>query len=251
MDFDFKNPVHFIALLLVLLSFLMFVVVPIFTYFGMFGDVASTTAQLNEFPEGFKIVFEIFALLLQLTLVLILFVIVPFVWYKIVNKFSLPQMTDAIRLKKDRIDMAFVYGILTAAVMLGIVIGVGVLLTLLGFDLENAGNIQDIEQIFSIPATFILITIQPVAEELFYRGFLLEKLEKISSAPVAIASTAVLFGLAHLTTGNVYPALLTGIAGAVLAVLVIKTKNLTAAIIAHILFNVASFAMYTLGQSIV
>jgi membrane protease YdiL (CAAX protease family) len=251
MDFDFKNPAHLIALFLLILSFLMFVAVPIFTYFGMFGDVASTTAQLNEYPEGFKIIFEIFALLMQLTLVLILFVIVPFVWYKLVNKFSLSQMTDAIRLKKERIDMAFVYGVLSAAVMLGIIIGIGIILTLLGFDLEDAGNIQDIEQLFSIPATLILITVQPVAEELFYRGFLLEKLEKLSSAPVAITGTAILFGLAHLTTGNLYPALLTGIAGAVLAVLVIKTKNLTAAIIAHILFNVASFAMYTLGQSIV
>ena len=251
MDFDFKNPTHLIALFLLILSFLMFVAVPIFTYFGMFGDVASTTAQLNEYPESFKFVFEIFALLMQLTLVLILFVIVPFVWYKMVNKFSLSQMIEAIRLKKERIDMAFVYGVLTAAVMLGVIIGIGIILTLLGFDLEDAGNIQDIEQLFSIPATLILITVQPVAEELFYRGFLLEKLEKISSAPVAIAGTAILFGLAHLTTGNLYPALLTGIAGAVLAVLVIKTKNLTAAIIAHILFNVASFAMYTLGQSIV
>ena len=251
MDFDFKNPTHLIALFLLLLSFLMFVAVPIFTYFGMFGDVASTTAQLNEFPDSFKIVFEIFALLLQLTLVLILFVIVPFVWYKMVNKFSLSQMIAVIRLKKERIDMAFVYGVLTAAVMLGIIIGIGIILTFLGFDLENAGNIQDIEQLFSIPAMLILISIQPVAEELFYRGFLLEKLEKISSAPIAIGVTAVLFGLAHLTTGNLYPALLTGIAGAVLAVLVIKTKNLTAAIIAHVLFNVASFALYMLGQSIV
>ena len=251
MDFDFKNPMHLIALFLLLLSFLMFVAVPIFTYFGMFGDVASTTSQLNEFPDSFKIVFEIFALLLQLTLVLILFVIVPFVWYKMVNKFSLSQMIAAIRLKKERIDMAFVYGVLTAAVMLGIIIGIGIILTFLGFDLEDAGNIQDIEQLFSIPATLLLITIQPVAEELFYRGFLLEKLEKISSAPVAIGGTAILFGLAHLTTGNLYPALLTGIAGAVLAVLVIKTKNLTAAIIAHILFNISSFALYMLGQSIV
>ena len=251
MDFDFKNPMHLIALFLLLLSFLMFVAVPIFTYFGMFGDVASTTSQLNEFPDSFKIVFEIFALLLQLTLVLILFVIVPFVWYKMVNKFSLSQMIAVIRLKKERIDMAFVYGVLTAAVMLGIIIGIGIILTFLGFDLEDAGNIQDIEQLFSIPATLLLITIQPVAEELFYRGFLLEKLEKISSAPVAIGGTAILFGLAHLTTGNLYPALLTGIAGAVLAVLVIKTKNLTAAIIAHILFNISSFALYMLGQSIV
>jgi hypothetical protein len=102
-----------------------------------------------------------------------------------------------------------------------------------------------------MPATLILITVQPVTEEIFYRGFLLEKIEKMSSSFAAIGITGILFGLAHLTTGNIYPALLTGIAGVILATLVIKTKNLTAAIIAHILFNVASFAIYTLGQSIV
>lgn len=251
MDFNPKNLIHLIAVFLVFLSLLMFVAVPIFTYFGTFGDISSTTSQIGEFPEGFKIVFEIFALLMQLTLVIILFVIVPFVWYKIVNKFSVKQMKEAIRLKKEQLDMSIIYGIITAAIMLGVVMGVGALLSVLGFNLENASNIQDIEQIFSIPATLILIAFQPIAEEIFYRGFLLEKLEKISSAPVAIGVTAVLFGLAHLSTGNIYPALLTGIAGAILAVLVIKTQNLTTAIIAHVLFNVASFSIYILGQSFV
>ena len=251
MDLNLKNPTHLIAVFLVLLSLLMFVAVPIFTYFGSFGDVTSATSQIGEFPEGFKIVFEIFALLMQLTLVAILFVLVPFVWYKIVNKFSIRQMIEAIRLKKDQMDMALIYGIVTAAIMLGVVMGVGALLSVLGFNLENASNIEDIEQIFSIPTTLILIVFQPIAEEIFYRGFLLEKIEKISSPLIAVTITSILFGLAHLTTGNIYPALLTGIAGAILAVLVIKTQNLTTAIIAHILFNVASFTIYTLGQSFV
>lgn len=251
MDFNFKNPTHLIALFLVLISLLMFVVVPIFTYFGMFGDITSTTGQLEQFPESFKIIFEIFTLLLQLTLVVILFVLVPFVWYKLVNKYSISQMIEAIRLKKDHLDLSFIYGIITAAIMIGVVMGLGVILSLLGFDLENASNIQDIEQLFSVPSTLILIAFQPIAEEIFYRGFLLEKIQKISSAPVSVAVTAILFGLAHLTTANIYPALLTGVAGVILAVLVIKTKNLTAAIIAHILFNVISFSLYTLGQSFV
>ncbi|MBS3778587.1 MAG: CPBP family intramembrane metalloprotease [Candidatus Thermoplasmatota archaeon] len=251
MDFNQKNPTHLIAVFLVFLSLLMFVAVPIFTYFGSFGDMTSTTSQIGEFPDGFKFVFEIFALLMQLTLVIILFILVPFAWYKIVNKFSLDQMKEAIRLKKDQIDMTVIYGIITAAIMLGIVMVIGALLSVLGFNLENASNIQDIEQIFSIPAMLVLIVFQPIAEEIFYRGFLLEKLEKISSAPVAIVITAVLFGLAHLSTGNIYPALLTGIAGAILAILVIKTQNLTTAIIAHILFNVASFSIYILGQSFI
>jgi hypothetical protein len=251
MDFNFKNPTHLVALFLLLLSFLMFVIVPIFTYFGMFGDITSTTTQFENFPEGFKILFELFTLLLQFTLVIILFVLIPFLWYKIVNNYSLDNIKKTLRLKKERLDMSFVYGIITAAIMLAMVTGIGAILALLGFDLENAGNIQDIEQFFSMPATLILITVQPVTEEIFYRGFLLEKIEKMSSSFAAIGITGILFGLAHLTTGNIYPALLTGIAGVILATLVIKTKNLTAAIIAHILFNVASFAIYTLGQSIV
>lgn len=251
MDFNFKNPTHLVALFLLLLSFLMFVIVPIFTYFGMFGDISSTTTQFQNFPEGFKILFELFTLLLQFTLVIILFVLIPFLWYKIVNNYSLDNIKKTLRLKKERLDMSFVYGIITAAIMLAMVTGIGAILALLGFDLENAGNIQDIEQFFSMPATLILITVQPVTEEIFYRGFLLEKIEKMSSSFAAISITGILFGLAHLTTGNIYPALLTGIAGVILATLVIKTKNLTAAIIAHILFNIASFAIYTLGRSIV
>lgn len=251
MEFDYKNPSHLVALFLLFISFIMFVAVPIITFFGVFGDMESTTTMLQEYPEGFKIIFEMFALLLQLTLVIILFVLVPFVWYKLVNKFSITQMIEAIRLKTKNVDMALVYGILTAAITFGVIIAFGVILSLLGFDLENASNIQDIEQIFSVPATLILITFQPITEEIFYRGFLLEKIEKISSAPVAIIITSILFGLAHLTTGNVYPALLTAVAGGIFAVLVIKTKNLTSAIIAHIIFNVASFTIYTLGQSII
>jgi membrane protease YdiL (CAAX protease family) len=251
MEFDYKNPAHLVALFLLFMSFIMFVAVPIITFFGFFGDMESTTAILQGYPEGFKIIFELFALLLQLTLVVILFVLVPFVWYKLVNKYSIKQMVEAIRLKKQNLDMAFVYGIITAAITFGVIIGIGAILSLLGFDLENASNIQDIEQIFSIPATLILITFQPITEEIFYRGFLLEKIEKVSSAPVAVIITSILFGLAHLTTGNIYPALLTAVAGGIFAVLVIKTRNLTSAVIAHIIFNVTSFTIYTLGQSII
>jgi membrane protease YdiL (CAAX protease family) len=251
MDFNFKNPVHLIALFLLALSFLVFTVVPIFTYFGMFGDVTSATSQLGELTEEFKIFFEIFALLIQFTLVIILFVFIPFIWYKLVNKYSPSQILSALRLKKEKLDMSIVYGIITTALMFGVVIAIGIILTLLGFNLENASNIQDIEQFFSLPATFILIIFQPITEELFYRGFLLEKIEKLSSAPTAIIITSILFGLAHLTAGNIYPAILTGLAGAVLGIVVIKKQNLTIAIIAHIFFNVASFSLYILGQSLV
>jgi membrane protease YdiL (CAAX protease family) len=251
MDFDLRKPTHIIAVFLLFISFFMFIIVPIASFFGFFGSLETSTSQLEQFPEGFKIIFEIFTLLIQLTLVIFLFVIIPFVWYKLVNNYSFVQMLEAIRLKKERLDMAFVYGIATAAITLGTIMVIGLIFTFLGFDLTDASNIKDIEQIFSTPITLVLITFQPITEEIFYRGFLLEKIEKISSTPVAVTVTSVLFGLAHLSVGNVYPAFLTAIAGVILAVLVIKTQNLTAAIIAHILFNVSSFTLYILGQSLI
>ena len=94
MEFNYKNPSHLVALFLLFISFIMFVLVPLITFFGVFGDIESTTNMLQEYPEGFKIIFELFALLLQLTLVIILFVLVPFVWYKLVNKFSINQINN-------------------------------------------------------------------------------------------------------------------------------------------------------------
>lgn len=251
MDLDLRKPTHLFAVFLLFLSLFMFVLVPIASFFGLFGTIASSTEQLPQIPEGLKIIFEIFTLLIQLTLVIFLFVVVPFAWYKLVNTYSLSEMLEVIRLKKEKLDMAFVYGFVTAAITLGVVMIFGILFTVLGFDLSDASNIKDIEQIFSLPVMLILITFQPITEEIFYRGFLLEKIEKLVSPSAAVLITAVLFGLAHLSMGNVYPAFLTAIAGIILGVLVIKTKNLSAAIIAHILFNVSSFTLYTLGQSII
>ena len=86
-------------------------------------------------------------------------------------------------------------------------------------------------------------------EEIFFRGFLLDKIKVISDQKTAIILTSFIFGIAHLTYGNVFPALMTGILGLILAYMVIKTKNLTTAIVAHILFNLTSVVLYFAGQS--
>jgi membrane protease YdiL (CAAX protease family) len=94
----------------------------------------------------------------------------------------------------------------------------------------------------------ILIIIQPIAEEIFFRGFLLDKFKNLFGKNIAIFFSSLLFGLAHLSYGNIYPAILTFIIGLLLAVLVVKTKNLYSSIIAHILFNLISFSIYILGR---
>jgi hypothetical protein len=146
--------------------------------------------------------------------------------------------------------MAFLWGVITAIVAFVIVIAVGSALTVFGVDVENSSNIQDLEMFFSIPSILFLITLQPIAEEFFFRGFLLEKLNAVHSPVLGIAGSSLFFGIAHLTYQNLYPALMTGLIGILLAVLVWKTKNLTAAIIAHVLFNIASFTFYLIGKEL-
>ena len=90
---------------------------------------------------------------------------------------------------------------------------------------------------------------QPIGEEIFFRGFLLDKINAMAGRETAIVLTSILFGMAHLTYGNIYPAILTGILGLILAYMVLKTKNLVTAIVAHIFFNVASVTLYIIGQS--
>ena len=74
----------------------------------------------------------------------------------------------------------------------------------------------------------------PVAEELFYRGLLLRAVEKRWSLPVAVAASAVVFGLAHLQ-GIQLPALL--LFGAIAALLAARTGRLGASILCHVGFN--------------
>ena len=249
MDFDFKNLLHWFAALLIAGTLLVFIVFPILTYFGFFGT--DITGQIPNLSESFQLFFEIFTLVLQGILVVVLLIIFPFAWYNLVNKKSWKQMVSSIKLKTEQLDMAFLWGFITAIVAFGMVIVVGLLLTFVGIDVENASNIKDLEALFSIPSMLILITLQPIAEEFFFRGFLLDKLNRITGVIPAIIISSVLFGLAHLSYGNLYPAVLTGVIAVILAVGMVRTKNLTAAIIAHILFNLASFTFYVIGTEFI
>jgi len=230
------------------LTFLIFNLIPIFSYFGMIPSME--ISQISPIPDAYQQIFEIFILLIQLILVICFLIIFPFLWYLLVNNCSIRQFFSRIRLIKEGINNAILWGIIGSIIALGILMVIGVILTIVGFNLNDASNIQDLELYFSPVAIIVLIILQPIAEEIFFRGFLLEKITSIYGDKIAILSTACFFGLAHLTYGNAYPALMTGIIGILLAYLVIKTKNLYSSITAHILFNVISFSLYTIGQSI-
>jgi len=140
--------------------------------------------------------------------------------------------------------------IVTAIAAFVVIIGLSTVFQIVGVNAEEAGNIKDLELYFSLPSILLLSAFQPIAEEIFFRGFLLEKLGSLFGNNISILVTSVLFGLAHLSQGNVIPAIMTGLIGVLLAYIVLKTKNLYAGITAHILFNVTSVTLYIIGKMV-
>ena len=257
MDFNIKKLTHLFALVILVVAFAVIILWPIYSFFNVPLSLEST--QIEEASELFRLFVEIIALVLQILLVAIgLFILVPFIWYKLVNKLSFKEILSRIKLRKEGIDMAIFWGIISMIAMFVIMFVIGIILTFYGVNLEESSNITDLEQIFSLPSIFFIVTFQPIGEEIFFRGFLLDKINSLAGDKInpmagkviAIALTSFLFGLAHLTYGNIYPAIMTGILGLILAYMVVKTKSLTTAIVAHIFFNVTSVTLYIIGQSL-
>jgi len=235
MDFKFGKPLHIVAFLLLIADLFLILVLPVITFF-IFIDIQNIVIP------------EIVALITQLFVIIISFILIPFAWYFLVNNLKFKEILRRIKLVTENIDKAFIWGILAAIIIFFIIFVIEFALIKMGQDPQDLSNIPDIQRLFSWPVLFFIVSIQPIGEEIFFRGFLFEKLEKFSGGVVAIFITAFLFGLAHMSYGKIFPVLMPMVMGIVLGFIVLKTKNLYSAIIAHIVFNVTSLSLAYLGQ---
>jgi uncharacterized protein len=248
MDFNFKKPTHVLSFFSILLTLFIFVVFPFLSFFGF--TISSNNYSIENLSSNFGIIFQVIILLIQLSLVFVLFILFPILWYYSINGYNLKDIFFSLKLKKENIKISILWGIITVFIAFVIIAFVGGLFQIFGFDLTDTSNIPQLELYFSIPSIILLITIQPIGEEIFFRGFLLDKFNNLFGKKSAIIINSILFGVAHLSFGNIYPAILTFIIGLILSILVIKTDNLYSAIIAHILFNVLSFSLYIIASTI-
>lgn len=136
-----------------------------------------------------------------------------------------------------------------------LILGVGVGITLillsgllallfqaLGFSLDNPLA----ESIMDSLTPLLLVTVPALAavsEETFFRGLLQMELARWQGQPVAIVITSLLFGLAHLSYGQPLQILIPFLLGLVLALLMMKTRNLLAPMAAHFTFNFVQLAV--------
>jgi hypothetical protein len=165
-----------------------------------------------------------------------------------VNNFSIKEIFQALKLRSRGIDKAFLWGVLAAILVIFVIIVLETVLILIrGIDQEAVSSIT--EQIAHLSLfSMILYFFQSISGEIFFRGFLLEKIESFAGKNMAIVLTAVLFGLAFISFGELYPSIIPIIMGLILGFIVIKTQNLYSAITAQVFFNIVGFLLFFFSQ---
>jgi membrane protease YdiL (CAAX protease family) len=142
------------------------------------------------------------------------------------------------------IDVAWALG--TAFIMLVLAGGLGYLLTeALDVGSDESTNTEIISDAADTEAIWIIViaavVLAPLVEELFFRGLCLRAIEKRFGTTVAVVGSTILFTIPHFTNpslaGTVVLFSVIGMVGLFLALLVVRTKRLGPAILAHAAFN--------------
>ena len=249
MDFNIKKPLHILALILLIVTFFVFIIFPILSFIGVFPSTQSV--EVKDLSESIRLHSELIMLVVQLCLVFGLLVIVPILWYILVNECTIKEAFSRLKLRLERIDMAFLWGIIGAIVIFIVIFVLTFILLRMGYQAEDLSNIPDIRQLFSWPTMFFLVGIQPIAEEFFFRGFLFDKIEKFAGGAIALVATAFLFGLAHMSYGKLFPVIMPIFIGIILGYIVYRTKNLYSSIIAHVVFNITVLTIAYVGAELI
>lgn len=244
MDFNYRKFSHFFALILVVISLVIIIVLPTMAFFGLYPSITDMSYYTKAISDIFYVIYSLF-------LAFILMIFFPLIWFILVNNCSMKEAFHRLRLTFENIDKAFLWGILTAILILIVFFIISfIFVVVLKYDAQELSNVDELQAYFSPAALILLVAIQPIAEEIFFRGFLLKKFESFAGTTMAILLTSVLFGLAHGSYNELAPLLLPMIMGVFLGYAAIKTKNLFASIIAHFCYNVIILILALLAGSL-
>lgn len=166
--------------------------------------------------------------------------LIPFGIFFFKNKLTASE----IGFRKTNPLRAFGYILLGYITFLAI--NISIKLIQLFFDIELPGFGEQVNKIdlfgtgtFNlIISIFTLTILAPIVEEIFFRGFIQEQLQKITSAKFAIIIQALIFAFAHLEFKVIIP--LT-IIGAIMGIVYHKTNSIYPTIIFHSINNSLAF----------
>ncbi|MCC7552300.1 CPBP family intramembrane metalloprotease [Candidatus Micrarchaeota archaeon] len=184
---------------------------------------------------GFKlwsitmIFFLIFSLIRDNMILLapsLIFLCFPFYWESQKGKKYTKVLSEYGLYFKNKFSL-LIYGIVGFFGIVFLVVLIGLVFYLFGLnDQQNVKEVVKSLPLISIPLAIILA---PLAEEIFFRGFLYKK--------IGIWISAVIFALLHFSYGSIVEIAVAFAIALFLTYLFIKTKSLWPSIIAHSLFN--------------
>ena len=143
-----------------------------------------------------------------------------------------------VRIRASDVPLGLVVGSLAQLVVVPLVSWP--VLQLTGTDADDLGKLarelgDKADSTIGVILLFVIVAIgAPIAEELFFRGLVLGSLEKRFGTGWAVVGSSVFFGATHFQALQF--AALTA-AGAIFALLVVRTGRLGPAIVAHMAFN--------------
>lgn len=85
------------------------------------------------------------------------------------------------------------------------------------------------------------VLLGPTAEEIFWRGYALEQLKKVTRTPLAVLAESSLFSLGHLLLAGVVHTVVAFFVGVLLSLWRVKLRSLVPLILAHIVLNALAF----------
>jgi len=229
MGFKINKPTNVLALVILLCVLIILFIIPFLTYFGVIPYY--DFVDFNQISS------------LGFLLYLVLFILSPIIWYYLVDEYSVKEMLSAFKLKSEGIDRAVAWGVAVAILMFLVAIFIEFIILLfqpvdeesLTFVIEGMYNLSVV--------TMVLSALTMIGAEVFFRGFLLNKLDTFAGKNIAILSTSLLYGVLHLSMGNLYPMIIPIFLGLLLGYFVMKTQNLYTALVAQIVYH---FIIFTL-----
>jgi membrane protease YdiL (CAAX protease family) len=236
MDFTLKQPMHLFAALLLGITLLLLIITPILSILGFYPTTADI--PLTEL-----------IILISALITIILLIGTPLLWYTLVNKSKPQEILHHLKLNAKNLPNTIFWAFIAITIMYAALIIIGIILMAIGYNTTEITNIEELANNLTLGSVLFIVLFQSTSEEIFFRGFLFNKITTISNQRIAIIATALLFGIAHLSYGKIYPAIMTTIFGIILGTIVIKSHNLLSAILAHILYNATSFALFFIIQT--
>jgi membrane protease YdiL (CAAX protease family) len=107
---------------------------------------------------------------------------------------------------------------------------------------DIVADLKDEDSLLVLAGFAVMVCLlAPLAEEFFFRGFLLRVLHEKTNVVIAVAVTGVAFGLVHLPSGDWIGALVLSLFGMALCALFLLTSSLLPCIMLHAFHNSISF----------